>query len=78
MLFKATDIPDVVLILPTVETDPRGFFMESWQEGKFATAEPDLRFVLGITTVALRNIYSASLALPSGECAMKTGTRRPC
>lgn len=45
MQFDPTEIPDVVLIRPAVATDSRGFFLESWQERKFAQAGLDLRFV---------------------------------
>jgi dTDP-4-dehydrorhamnose 3,5-epimerase len=45
MEFVPTRIPDVVLIKPTVRGDHRGFFLESWQEGKFAAAGINARFV---------------------------------
>lgn len=45
MQFEPTAIPDVVLIRPTVVADSRGFFLESWQERKFAAAGLNLRFV---------------------------------
>jgi len=34
--FTKTEIPDVVLVEPDVFGDNRGFFMETWHEGKFA------------------------------------------
>lgn len=40
-----TRIPDVVLITPKVFGDQRGFFLESWQEAKFAAAGIDAHFV---------------------------------
>src|SRR5215470_4199421 len=45
MRFIATEIPDVVLIRPQVFGDPRGFFLESWQERKFAAAGITASFV---------------------------------
>jgi dTDP-4-dehydrorhamnose 3,5-epimerase len=45
MQFEPTEIPDVVLIRPQVFGDERGFFLESWQERKFATAGLTARFV---------------------------------
>ena len=45
MRFLPTAIPDVVLIRPEVFGDPRGFFLETWQERKFAAAGITARFV---------------------------------
>jgi dTDP-4-dehydrorhamnose 3,5-epimerase len=45
MRFESTAIPDVILILPQVFGDARGFFLESWEERKFAAAGIDARFV---------------------------------
>jgi dTDP-4-dehydrorhamnose 3,5-epimerase len=45
MDFERLAIPDVVLIRPRVFGDSRGFFMETWQEQKFAAAGIDVRFV---------------------------------
>jgi len=43
--FLPTAIPEVVLIRPRVFGDARGFFLESWEERKFAAAGVDARFV---------------------------------
>jgi dTDP-4-dehydrorhamnose 3,5-epimerase len=43
--FQPTEIGDVVLIRPRVFGDARGFFLESWQERKFAAAGIQARFV---------------------------------
>jgi dTDP-4-dehydrorhamnose 3,5-epimerase len=43
--FVATRLPEVVLIEPKVFGDQRGFFMETWQEQKFAAAGIAERFV---------------------------------
>jgi len=45
MEFIPTRIPDVILIKPRVFGDERGFFLETWQEKKFAEAGIDARFV---------------------------------
>ncbi len=45
MEFLPTALPDVVLIKPRVFADARGFFMETWETGKFALAGLDLKFV---------------------------------
>jgi dTDP-4-dehydrorhamnose 3,5-epimerase len=45
MEFEPTAIPDVVLIRPKVFGDARGFFLESWEERKFAAAGLDVKFV---------------------------------
>ena len=45
MKFLSTPIQDVILIEPQVFGDARGFFLESWQEKKFAEAGINARFV---------------------------------
>jgi len=45
MDFEPTSIPDVVMIRPKVLGDARGYFMESWEERKFAAAGIHARFV---------------------------------
>jgi dTDP-4-dehydrorhamnose 3,5-epimerase len=45
MEFEPTAIPEVVLIRPKVFGDSRGFFLESWEERKFAAAGIGVRFV---------------------------------
>src|ERR1700740_2430919 len=45
MQFQPLHIPDVILIRPRVFGDARGFFLESWEERKFAAAGIDARFV---------------------------------
>ena len=45
MKFIRQRIPDVVLIVPRVFGDDRGYFMEVWHAWKFAEAGLDLRFV---------------------------------
>ena len=38
-------IPDVKLVTPALRKDPRGFFLERWNEATFAAAGLDVRFV---------------------------------
>jgi dTDP-4-dehydrorhamnose 3,5-epimerase len=45
MQFVSTPINDVVLVKPQVFEDARGFFLETWQEDKFATAGIETTFV---------------------------------
>jgi dTDP-4-dehydrorhamnose 3,5-epimerase len=55
MDFEPTAIPDVVLIRPKVFGDSRGFFMESWEERKFAAAGLDVKFVQDNHSRSTRN-----------------------
>jgi dTDP-4-dehydrorhamnose 3,5-epimerase len=43
--FVATELPDVVLIVPRVHGDSRGFFMETWRAESFREAGIDVDFV---------------------------------
>ncbi|MGH8149508.1 MAG: dTDP-4-dehydrorhamnose 3,5-epimerase family protein, partial [Steroidobacteraceae bacterium] len=45
MEFEATAIPEVVLVRPRVFGDARGYFLESWEEKKFAAGGIRARFV---------------------------------
>jgi len=45
MQFEPTRIPGVVLVKPKVFGDSRGFFLETWEERKFAAGGIDARFV---------------------------------
>lgn len=45
MDFERTAIPDVVLVRPKVFGDARGYFLESWEEGKFARGGIPAKFV---------------------------------
>lgn len=45
MEFERLSIPDVVLIRPRVFGDHRGFFLESWEQRKFAAAGIPAQFV---------------------------------
>lgn len=45
MEFIPTALPEVILIKPKVFGDPRGYFLESWQQQKFAVAGIHAQFV---------------------------------
>lgn len=45
MRFTPTALPEVVLVEPRVFGDARGFFMETWEQAKFAAAGIDAHFV---------------------------------
>ncbi len=45
MDFSATHIPDIIVIEPVVYGDSRGFYMDTWQEEKYADAGIDANFV---------------------------------
>jgi dTDP-4-dehydrorhamnose 3,5-epimerase len=45
MEFQPTRLPEVVLIKPRVFGDVRGYFFETWQEQRFASAGIDASFV---------------------------------
>jgi dTDP-4-dehydrorhamnose 3,5-epimerase len=56
MEFEPTAIPDVILVRPNVFGDTRGFFFESWEERKFATAGLTSKFVQDNHSRSRRNI----------------------
>jgi dTDP-4-dehydrorhamnose 3,5-epimerase len=45
MIFEKLDIPDVILISPTIFGDHRGFFIETYHQDKFREFGLDLNFV---------------------------------
>ena len=45
MEFVETDLPGVILIVPAVHSDDRGYFMETWQARQFRDAGIDAEFV---------------------------------
>ena len=45
MLLTSTDLPDVLLIMPQVFGDQRGYFMETWNQVRYAAAGLDVDFV---------------------------------
>jgi dTDP-4-dehydrorhamnose 3,5-epimerase len=55
MEFEPTTIPEVVLIRPKVFGDSRGFFLETWEERKFAASGLDVRFVQDNHSRSARN-----------------------
>lgn len=38
MTILPTDLPEVIVIEPVVHRDPRGFFLETWSEGRYRDA----------------------------------------
>ncbi len=55
MQFEPTRIPDVVLVRPKVFGDSRGYFLETWEERKFAAGGIDARFVQDNHSFSARN-----------------------
>jgi len=55
MDFQRLAIPDVVLVRPKVFGDARGYFFESWEARKFATAGLDLKFVQDNCSRSVKN-----------------------
>ena len=45
MEFRPTELPDVILVVPQVHGDDRGFFVETWQARRFQEAGIDATFV---------------------------------
>ncbi len=45
MEFRRLEIPDVILVVPDVHRDDRGFFLETWHSHKYAEAGIDAEFV---------------------------------
>jgi dTDP-4-dehydrorhamnose 3,5-epimerase len=76
--FIPTDIPEVVLIRPKVFGDPRGFFFESWEERKFASAGLGARFVQDNHSRSARHILRGlhyQIRQPQGKLVrVVTGT----
>lgn len=55
MEWLRTSLPDVVLVKPRVLGDERGFFLESWNEARFAAAGLEARFVQDNHSRSTRN-----------------------
>lgn len=56
MQFEPTALPEVILIRPKVFADERGFFLESWERGKFAAAGLDATFVQDNHSHSVRHV----------------------
>ena len=70
MEFVRTAIPDVVLVRPKVFGDARGFFLESWEERKFAAAGLDMHFVQDNHSRSARGVLRGlhyQLSQPQGK-----------
>ena len=78
MQFEPTAIPEVVLIRPKVFGDERGFFMESWEQRKFAAAGLDLNFVQDNHSHSARHILRGlhyQIRQPQGKLVRVTSGR---
>lgn len=56
MEFERSALPEVVLIRPRVFEDFRGYFLESWEQRKFAAAGIDARFVQDNHSRSVRHV----------------------
>jgi dTDP-4-dehydrorhamnose 3,5-epimerase len=56
MKFVATELPGVVIVEPRVFGDARGFFMETWEQRKFAQAGIDATFVQDNHSASARHV----------------------
>lgn len=56
MKFIATDLPEVIMIEPTVFGDDRGFFLESWNQARFSEAGLDLQFVQDNHSLSMKGV----------------------
>ena len=65
-----TELPEVLIVEPTVHRDDRGFFLETWHAAKYAEAGLDARFVQDNHSRSrrgtLRGLH-AQLARPQGK-----------
>ena len=78
MQFEPTSIPEVVLIRPKVFGDERGFFMESFEQRKFAAAGLDLNFVQDNHSHSARHILRGlhyQIRQPQGKLVRVTSGR---
>jgi dTDP-4-dehydrorhamnose 3,5-epimerase len=68
--FKPLDPPEVVLVVPDVHRDPRGFFLETWHARKYAGAGIGASFVQDNQSRSARGILRglhAQLRSPQGK-----------
>jgi dTDP-4-dehydrorhamnose 3,5-epimerase len=56
MKFIKTDLPEVIIIEPTVFGDDRGFFFESWNQARFSEAGLDLQFVQDNHSLSMKGV----------------------
>ncbi|MGC8520136.1 MAG: dTDP-4-dehydrorhamnose 3,5-epimerase [Steroidobacteraceae bacterium] len=78
MEFEPTSLSEVVLIRPKVFGDARGFFMESWEQRKFAAAGLDLNFVQDNHSHSARHILRGlhyQIRQPQGKLVRVTSGR---
>jgi dTDP-4-dehydrorhamnose 3,5-epimerase len=68
--FKPLELPDVILVVPDVHRDARGFFLETWHARKYAAAGIDASFVQDNQSRSARGILRglhAQLRQPQGK-----------
>jgi dTDP-4-dehydrorhamnose 3,5-epimerase len=56
MMVLPLEIPDVLLLKPLVYRDPRGHFLESWQDNRYAALGLPSRFVQDNVSVSRRGV----------------------
>jgi dTDP-4-dehydrorhamnose 3,5-epimerase len=65
-----TAIPDVLLVRPVVHGDPRGFFLETWHQARYAGAGIPARFVQDNHSRSVRHTLRGlhyQVRLPQGK-----------
>lgn len=70
MEFRPLEIPGLVLVVPDVHRDPRGFFLETWHARKYAAGGIDAGFVQDNQSRSSRGILRglhAQLRSPQGK-----------
>ncbi|MFK7896939.1 MAG: dTDP-4-dehydrorhamnose 3,5-epimerase [Myxococcota bacterium] len=70
MKISPTELPEVLLIEPTVHRDDRGFFVETWHAERYAEAGLDAQFVQDNHSKSARGTLRglhAQLAKPQGK-----------
>ncbi len=75
MKISPTDLPEVLLIEPTVHRDDRGFFVETWHAAKYAESGLDATFVQDNHSRSARGTLRglhAQLAKPQGKLVRAT------
>jgi dTDP-4-dehydrorhamnose 3,5-epimerase len=68
--FRPLELSDVVLVVPDVHRDPRGFFLETWHARKYAEAGIDANFVQDNQSRSTRGILRglhAQIRSPQGK-----------
>ena len=78
MELQPTALPEVILIKPRVFEDARGFFFESWRQGKFAAAGITADFVQDNHSHSVRHTLRGlhyQISQPQGKLVRVTARR---